>query len=433
MNQSTVLRDWMFGPSPLPEWSESTEIKNYRIRAWERLRSQPLQKKHDERWKYFPIESVLSFPTSFESETAKKKSGSALRLQSSDASVVLGFGSEGKIITAASEILPDVSVQPFWQRIEASLDVPQDIKAGMDPLWDFNAAWMDAGIALTVRALQKIEKPIGIELQNASSGHLGNVFQPRINIRLQDQSSATILLDNRQGALNPALINSVLDIQVGKKAVLKLIYLHSGFAGSTRLLHLSASVEASGKFNFVGVSEGGGLGRLESEIHLQGAAAEAEYRMLALGSGDSKFHHQVVVQHAAPDTQSQQVFKSLLTDKAQGEVSSLVHVLREGKNANSRQMIRNILLSPDARAWARPQLQIYADQVQCSHGAATGQFDQDEIFYLTSRGLEPALARLLIATGFLADMIVLLDPLPVRSEMEGKVRQLLQKMLVQSC
>ncbi len=433
MNQSTVLRDWMFGPSPLPDFSEPEEAKNCRVRAWERLRAEPIQKKHDERWKYFPLESLLSFPAGVESGVSKKEAGGSVSLQSNNESLVLGFGSAGKILTETSEILPGVSVQPFWKPIRegsAALTPLKNPKT-VDPFLDFNAAWMDAGMVVTVGASQKIAKPIWIQLQSSLPGHLGNIFQPRVRFDLKDHSTATIVLDGRQGAMSPGLINSVLDIQVGKKSELRLIYLHQGLATSARLLHQTISVEESGKFNFIGITEGGGLARLESEIHLQGAGAQTEYRMLALGSAESKFHHQVVVEHRAPDTLSQQVFKSLLSDKAQGEVSSLVHVHREGQNANSRQMIRNILLSGDARAWARPQLQIYADQVQCAHGAATGQFDPEEIFYLESRGLDSALARLLIATGFLADMISPLEPGQVRTEMATRVRQLLQKMLVQ--
>ena len=144
---------------------------------------------------------------------------------------------------------------------------------------------------------------------------------------------------------------------------------------------------------------------------------------------DSQTFQHVHVKHQVPNCTSRQVFKNIAAGRGVTEVNSLVHMVRDAQKSDSHQLIRNLLLSPAAHAYARPQLKIYADDVKAAHGAATGQLGREELFYLKSRGLSEKMARFVLTYGF-AEEIVEDIPFPtIRSQIETDMKNEIEKLV----
>jgi hypothetical protein len=142
-----------------------------------------------------------------------------------------------------------------------------------------------------------------------------------------------------------------------------------------------------------------------AEVHLQGEQADAKLCGLTLGQGSQKVHQQVKVSHHAVDTTSQQAFKQVMQHQAYAEFSGSIGVHRVAQGTDAQQLSNTILLSDKAKVFVRPWLQIDADDVKCSHGATVGQLENEQLFYLTSRGLTASEASKLLLQGFAHDII----------------------------
>lgn len=154
---------------------------------------------------------------------------------------------------------------------------------------------------------------------------------------------------------------------------------------------------------------GAGVSRNEIQAYLGGGGSHCRLTGIALGSDEQHFDTQTIIDHAVPSSASEQACRNLLGGKARAVFGGHVRVRPGAQKTDARQVHKTLLLSNEARADTKPQLQIDADDVQCSHGAAIGQLDEDSLFYLQSRGIARASAEKILATGFVEH---LLTPVP---------------------
>lgn len=161
-------------------------------------------------------------------------------------------------------------------------------------------------------------------------------------------------------------------------------------------------------------------GRLDLEIDLCGEGAEVDLAGLYLCDGDARVTLNVNVRHEVGGCLSRQLFKGIAGGSSRASFNGLVYVKRDAQKTKAFQENHNILLSPDARVEACPQLEIYADDVECSHGATTGFLSADELFYMRSRGIPEAEARRLQMISFLAPVLGRL-PEEIQEEVYAKL------------
>lgn len=176
------------------------------------------------------------------------------------------------------------------------------------------------------------------------------------------------------------------------------------------------------RLSVVTVSLGSGVTRSRQWVEFEEAHAEASLKALSVLGGDSQIFHQVVMNHAKPFCTSRQIFKSILLGRSRSEFDSLVHVLPDAQKSDSRQLNKNLLLSDNALAFSRPQLRIDADDVSCTHGATVGQLEEDELFYLRSRGLSQDEARYALIHGFAEEILQEIRDASLRNELEEWVQ-----------
>ena len=156
-------------------------------------------------------------------------------------------------------------------------------------------------------------------------------------------------------------------------------------------------------------------------IALQGPHAECRLGGLYLPSGDQQMSFNVRLSHDVPECYSSQLFKGILRDRAQSRFDGLIYVAPDAQKTEAYQANHNLLLSTEARAEARPQLEIYADDVKCSHGATVGRLNEDELFYLRSRGITAEEAARLQQMAFVGEVLEMVSDSALRDSLTARV------------
>ena len=272
------------------------------------------------------------------------------------------------------------------------------------PMVALNAMLFEDGLLLTV--------PAGVAggvldlLSISSGGTRPEAFHPRHLIRLEPGASLTLI----ETCLGPAhagtaLHNPVYEIEVAEGAT--LVHARLNLEGRTGF-HLStvhARVAAGGTYDNFTLIAGARLTRNEIHIALNGPKAAAHMNGAQLLAQGQHADTTTWLDHAAPDCASRQTYKTVLSGKSRGVFQGKILVRQAAQKTDGYQMNQALLLSPDAEMDSKPQLEIYADDVKCSHGATVGEIDKDQLFYLRSRGIAEAPARSLLIQAFLQEAV----------------------------
>ena len=248
----------------------------------------------------------------------------------------------------------------------------------------------------------------------------------RHRLALDFDASATVLLWDAPGdGQSETLLSSVLQLELASGSKLRLIRLLDADIQATHALHLNATIGADASLELIQLDFGGRRVRQELEIHLAAPGASFTQAGLTALSGRSQVDNRSHVWHDAPHCTSRTDARLIAAGKARAILNAKVQVQPGAAKTDSETRIASLLLSGTAEIDAKPELEIYADDVKCAHGASFGQLDEDAAFYLRSRGLAAAEAQQLLTLAFAQSV---LDQLPLeglRSWAEQRVRALL--------
>jgi Fe-S cluster assembly protein SufD len=213
----------------------------------------------------------------------------------------------------------------------------------------------------------------------------------------------------------------VLEIEVGEGARLVHLRVQDEADAAFHVSTVYADIAAAGVYDSFALALGGRLARMEVHARLGGAGGAAHLNAAQLFGGRQHGDFTTVVSHDAPSCASRQTVKNVLTGRARGVFQGRIDVARVAQKTDGYQMNQALLLSPQAEIDSKPQLQIYADDVKCSHGCTVGELNAEQLFYLRSRGIAAADARAMLVRAFLAEA---LDPVahePTRAMMEALI------------
>ena len=166
-----------------------------------------------------------------------------------------------------------------------------------------------------------------------------------------------------------------------------------------------ATVQKDSKLSIHTISTEGNLIRNNINVSLAGEGSECYLNGLFLGSGNQHIDNHTLVNHDVPNCYSNELYKGILTDKAKGVFNGKVIVKQDAQKTNAFQYNGNLLLSDEAQIYSKPELEIYADDVKCSHGSTTGQLNKEALFYLESRGISKEGAKHLLVYAFAQDVL----------------------------
>jgi Fe-S cluster assembly protein SufD len=290
------------------------------------------------------------------------------------------------------------------------------------PFATLNTALFEDGACIEIDPGVQLEQPI--ELSFAYNGDLPAHASVR-NLILVGAGARAVVEETHVGA--PGLATTVTAIATEANASLEHVLQQRLDERSFGFFHLLATQERDSHLGLHSIALGAALARVEIESRLAAEGASVTANGLYLGRGTQHQDHHVAIDHAAPHTQSRQLFKGILEDRAHGVFHGRVHVRPHAQKIDAVQTNRALLLSDRAVIDSKPQLEIYADDVKCSHGASIGQLDEAQLFYLRSRGLDLPAARALLTQAFASEVLAQLPVESLRSSLEAALLEWLPR------
>jgi Fe-S cluster assembly protein SufD len=271
-----------------------------------------------------------------------------------------------------------------------------------------------------------IEVPAGVDggllvLASLGTGSADRpvAFHPRHAIKLGAGASLT-LFDVSVGE-GVYLHNPVTEISVGAGASLTHLRLQDESRAAFHVSTVYADIAAGATYDSFALALGGKLARVEVHAKLAGEKASAHLNAAQLLSGTQHADFTTVVTHAAPHCASRQTVKNVLAGRSRGVFQGKIEVARGAQKTDGYQMNQALLLSPDAEIDSKPELEIFADDVKCSHGATVGELDAEQLFYLRSRGIAQIEARAILVRAFLAEALDLVSYARTREALEAAI------------
>ena len=272
--------------------------------------------------------------------------------------------------------------------------------------------------------------PEPIEVDVVATGSEASMSHPRVLIRAARGSTARIILRHLGDEAAERFVNAVADVEVGADAVLHLYRLLSQGDRSFHIERIEATVGQRGTFVLHDAQLGGGLGRLDVHARLAAPESAAELTGLFLADGSRHLDTHLHVDHLAVGTRSLQDYRGIAAGRGRAVFNGKAVVHPGAQKSQARQTSRNLLLTPGAEIDTKPELEIYADDVQCNHGATTGQLDPAALFYLRSRGLSEPEARSALTRAFTGAVVSRIDHAPfatvVRDGLDSRLARLLE-------
>ena len=259
------------------------------------------------------------------------------------------------------------------------------------------------------------------------TGKAGTLTEAALTITLEDNAEAWVI--ERHSGSGAYWKNIAVTIKLGANATLHHYRILEDNAEAVATIHTTIEQERDSVYNGFALQSSAKLQRNEIHSTLNGPNAEVNFDGLNLLRGAEHGDTTIVVEHQAPHCRSSQFYRSVLDDTARCVFQGKVHVHQIAQKTDGYQLSNALLLSDKAEMDTKPELEIYADDVKCSHGATTGQIEGEAIFYLRSRGLSEAQARLLLTQAFAQEVVDKIQHEDIRTEMEAKVEQWLQSVL----
>lgn len=285
-----------------------------------------------------------------------------------------------------------------------------------------NTLFVQDGVFIRVRAGVHFDRPIQIlGIFNTSEPLLA--FR-RVKIFIEDGASARVLLCDHPKVSDVKYLNCrVVEASVGRDARLEIYDLEEATANTSRA-SVTASEQLEGStVELTNLYLHGGVTRNEFIPRHLGEHCTTTVNGLMIGSANQVIDNAVSLRHTHPRCQSHQLFKYVLFEQAQGSFQGTVTITPEAPFTEAHQTDRNLLASADARMYAMPRLIINCDEVKASHGAATGQLDTNAIFYMQSRGIPEAEARMMLINAFMTDVLAKIQYTPLHDRLTHLVEK----------
>jgi Fe-S cluster assembly protein SufD len=381
-----------------------------RLAAAEALRASGLPGRRNEAWHYTNLRSV--------EEAAFSEPLTPLRDSNERLAGVPTLGT--RLVFVDGRFREDLSDTPpaIFKSFATRPDFGVLAQPTREPLVALNTMLAEDGAVLTVP-----ENTDGgtITLASLATDTPGRAtaFHPRHRIRLAADARLTVV----EIALGSGtyLHNPVTEIEVADGATLTHVRLQDEAPTAYHLATIYTDIAANGTYDSFTLTLGARLSRTEIHATLNGPNAIAHLNAAQLLTGVQHADITSVVRHAAPHGTSRQTVKNVLAGRSRGVFQGRIEVARAAQKTDGYQMNQALLLSPDAEVNSKPELEIFADDVKCSHGATVGELDAEQLFYLRSRGVPAAEARAILVRAFLSEALEAVADEATRAVLEQAV------------
>ncbi len=306
---------------------------------------------------------------------------------------------EGIRVCSLADVLA-AAADPLHERVQGTLG--RIAGTDDDALATLNMAFLQQGAVVSLERHAQLTGPLHLLFVSAQADIAAH---PRVLVMLDAHAQAHIVEDHVSLHAGAGCVNAVTEILLGAGASLRHARIQRDSGAAFHIARCAVELQRDARYESVAIALGARLSRLDLDVHLRGEGAHASVDGLAMIAGGQLADTHTLIDHACAHGTSRQTHKVILAGNAQGVFNGRILVRPGAQQTDSSQQSRTLLLSDRARIDAKPQLEIFADDVKCAHGATVGQLEADELFYLVSRGIAPPAARRLLTFGFAADLI----------------------------
>jgi Fe-S cluster assembly protein SufD len=400
-------------------------LNSLRLKALTQFNHHGLPAKKEEDWKYTSLwelgQQAFTHQATASSFTVEQCEQRALLKDAFRVVIVDG------VYSAELSQLDNLPAGLVIRPLSASLELAQPHlgnqikleKAGFNAL---NTFLMQEGVVISVDSDTRITKPIELLVINtgttqALASHLRNV------IVLADMSQATVV-EHYVGLTEAvSLTNVVTEVVLSHNAMLNHYKLQQESKNAFHIATLAAKQAASSHWNTNNVSLGAKLARNDIHSQLLGEQSHVTMDGLYLVTGDQHVDNHTRIDHAVPNTTSDELYKGVLDGNSHAVFNGKVIVHKDAQKTDSNQSNRNMLLSRGCEIDTKPEMEIYADDVKCGHGSTVGQLNDDHIFFLRARGLDEVSARSLLTHAFAAEVLERIAAEDIREALSALINQ----------
>lgn len=343
--------------------------------------------------------------------------GNAVRTEALQRAKQLGLPSKGNeqyLYTRVADVLNVQSATSFTADIAVSGSAPSAVVGHDMPMPEAslaNAVAMVAAAAATdVLAIDVPSSAEPAEVNVKLNVNNPDAFAAaRININVQANAEATIVMSAE--GVNAGFADAIVCLEVGENAKVKMVFTQTDAVASPLFTQTYISAQANSSVNISTITLGAPMVRNDLHVKLAGQGAELIANGLYMAAGTNHIDNNVTVEHAVPHCVSNQMYKGVVDGNSTAAFAGRIIVAPHAQKTSADQVCRNMLLTEGAHAYAKPQLEIYADDVKCSHGATTGQLDSAQLFYMQQRGIDEATAKAMLTAAFVMEVV---DKIPVQ-------------------
>jgi Fe-S cluster assembly protein SufD len=383
-------------------------LEEQRLKALSQFSEQGFPSSHEEEWRYTNVSAIEKkkfSPTINKTKNLVDIEWLKLYQLQEAWSVVLVDGHFSAELSSLEDLPVDVLVMGMadaLQKLPETLEnyINQSVNIDENSFIAFNTAWFTDGLFVSVNAKRILEKPIQV-LHVATQQ---DVLAATRTVIILDKMAEASIIETYVGYNNAYLSSTVTEVFVGQNAHLTLYKMQCESEKAYHFGGIYVKQDRDAHFTHHNFAFGALLAR--SDIHTDlDHASECELNGLYLGVKRQHIDSHTRISHIKPHGISRELYKGVLDNRARGVFQGRVIVAKDAQQTDSQMNNRNLLLSDDAEADSKPQLEIYADDVKCGHGVTVGQLDEKSIFYLQSRCIDEEVARNILTFAFANEMV----------------------------
>ncbi|MGO1462659.1 MAG: Fe-S cluster assembly protein SufD [Marinobacter sp.] len=386
----------------------------------------PLPTRKTENWKYsskylkLTDEMATSLPTA-------GKTGSALAVPGYKVVFI-----NGVMMPEASEYpdLDDILIQRFGDLSNAEAgDLAERLDSTLDSkavqLARLNSARFEDGLVIRLKPGAVLDQPLFI-IHEVTADASGSAF-PRIFVDAGRNSQITLVEEYISSGQEPVMVNTVTEFTLAEGANVTNIRLSMGGENVQHVGATGVVQQRSSRFESHCVGFGGPLRRHDLQVRLEGEGAECKLNGVVVTQGKQHYDNHTTIEHIAAHCDSEETYRNIAADKSHAVFNGRIHIHQDAQKSNANMNNKNLLLSTGAEIDTKPELEIYADDVKCAHGATIGQLDEESIFYLVSRGIGRREANVLLTMAFINELVVQIPVEAVRETVQARLSQFFEQ------
>ncbi len=415
------INSLLITPSDQTDW-----LTDLRSQARARLEELSIPTPRDEDWKYTDLSELIQYrfqPASQISiSTLQERIQPLIWPETQQSCLVFMNGIYIPDLSSRAAIPDSVTLAPLSQTSSSQIQPYLQRIGGDDVFTTLNTACLQEAAALVIPRNTEVQTPIQLLFLSLPDPETPRIAQPRALVIAGSGSSATVVEDHI--GLDPAathFTNGVMEIELEANAQITHLRQQREGAQTFHIAKTAIRQARDSQYTHHAISWGAKLSRHTLELAQTEPSASTILNGLTLATNQQLADTHTTVDHQVPHGCSQQLHKLILTDAAHGVFNGKLRVRQAAQLTHASQSSRNLLLSPKARVDTKPQLEIFADDVKCAHGATVSQLEEDEVFYLRSRGIDADQARALLTYGFAAEIIDLLPLTALRDHLRRQI------------